>query len=561
MNFVYTRKALTFILFLSCSLYALAQEQPYSISEDKSEILYHVNLDRKQLAFEDSLSLEIGAPARIAEILPIDINLDTLGRWIDLSNTQKVWKLTIKAPDAYGLIVYYKDFYIPRGGELFVYNEDYSKSLASYTSEQNPSNGIYSTSILAGDKITLEYVAPSKQTELPRFHIDGIGYKYKPLNENFYIEDNDKLTKLNETAGLGCMINVNCPEGANWQKEKKGIIRLYTRIGSSIYSCSGSLVNNTNEDGTPLVLSAYHCFEPVGGVLPSYERTEFRFNYEFSGCGNELIGPEEYILTGAEPLVLTPINGGSDGALLKITQTIPAEWNVYYNGWDLRDQDNLFNSGVVIHHPLGDVKKISTYSSPLTTVTANTTSGTGQTGAHWMVQYSSSVTAQGSSGSPLFNSDKLIVGTLTGGNSDCDNLTAPDVYGKMSYHWDKYVDSKLWMKTYLDPENKLTSQGGNKQQLRGIFASDINNKEEKEDKNRFSTYFDANGSVVIQSKKDLMTYVRIYDLLGNFLYSGKIADQLIESIPASVWPSGVYLVKVDFGDNGSESRKILKPKK
>ena len=62
------------------------------------------------------------------------------------------------------------------------------------------------------------------------------------------------------------------------------------------------------------------------------------------------------------------------------------------------------------------------------------------------------VTEDGSSGSPLFNENKLIVGTLTGGNSYCHDPERWNLYGKMSFHWDKYSYSdSTRMDLWLDP--------------------------------------------------------------------------------------------------------------
>ena len=71
-------------------------------------------------------------------------------------------------------------------------------------------------------------------------------------------------------------------------------------------------------------------------------------------------------------------------------------------------------NGVGIHHPAGDEKKISTYSrnddqcglgrypTPTGVLSGRDSNGWG-------------VTEGGSSGSPLFNNNGLIIGTLTGG--------------------------------------------------------------------------------------------------------------------------------------------------
>ena len=78
---------------------------------------------------------------------------------------------------------------------------------------------------------------------------------------------------------------------------------------------------------------------------------------------------------------------------------------------------------------------------------------------HWLVYWNQTenghgVTAGGSSGSPIFNQNKLIVGHLTGGGSYCNMLNEPDVYGKVWHAWDQ-IDTtpEKQLKPWLDSLN------------------------------------------------------------------------------------------------------------
>ncbi|MGB1618238.1 MAG: hypothetical protein ACPHBM_01330, partial [Flavobacteriales bacterium] len=150
---------------------------------------------------------------------------------------------------------------------------------------------------------------------------------------------------------------------------------------------------------------------------------------------------------------------GSDFLLVEVEDAIPTSWPVYFAGWDASGSGS--GEGVGIHHPSGDVKKISTY-------TQNTSSiSLGDFGSHWRVYWVETVTEHGvteggSSGSHLFNEEGLSIGTLSAGLSACTNGGAgagtgpnqPDYYGKMSFHWDDNpnpADEKLEL--WLDPEN------------------------------------------------------------------------------------------------------------
>lgn len=215
--------------------------------------------------------------------------------------------------------------------------------------------------------------------------------------------------------------------------------------------CSGTLINNTMGDGTAYFLSANHCSD--GAATNYYNYFEFYFHYEcpYCTCTSE---PAMITYTGCEKIASSPISGGSDFLLLKLKN---ANWNklkndgLVLNGWS--KSANASPSGVSIHHPAGDVKKISTYQQSLTSSTFNN----GATNAYWLVPWAhtthgTSVTEGGSSGSPLFNNNGLVIGTLTGGSSQCYYTAGREYYGKMSYHWQSNgsTDNKR-LQPWLDP--------------------------------------------------------------------------------------------------------------
>eukprot|EP00825_Cyclidium_porcatum_P032384 TRINITY_DN34684_c0_g1_i1.p1 TRINITY_DN34684_c0_g1~~TRINITY_DN34684_c0_g1_i1.p1 ORF type:complete len:293 (+),score=17.97 TRINITY_DN34684_c0_g1_i1:721-1599(+) len=104
-------------------------------------------------------------------------------------------------------------------------------------------------------------------------------------------------------------------------------------------------------------------------------------------------------------------------------------------------------------------KKISTYTSPAVSSDWNNNGKN----SHWEVLWAATangygVTEGGSSGSPLYNANGQIIGTLTGGDSDCDHLTAYDYFGKFSYSWNKNgTSSAEQLKPWLDPGNSGTT--------------------------------------------------------------------------------------------------------
>ena len=397
----------------------------------------------------------LGAPPCFAKNLPVDFNMNNSGSWTVLPDSQKIWRLRIKADSAVAIILSYKNLFIPKGGSLFIYNAEHTQVIGSFISETNPVGGPFSTEMVAGDDVILEYVVPKSETkkEEPNISIDGVGYVYDYVNVN-YLTGSEK--------GYGdsgsCMININCSEGDDWQTEKKGVCKMlmYLSDGSSgtgWYMCTGTLINNTAQDLTPYILSANHCYD--GASDEDLLKWQFEFHYEAPGCDNAT-PTQTNIAVGCYFRAHTPLDKGSDGLLLELTSEIPSDWDVYYNGWDIRDIVTE-GRGVGIHHPAGDLKKISSFD----TYESSTWPGDemGAVDAHWLLTFVStehghSVTEGGSSGSPMFNPNHLVVGTLTGGNSACTNPSGTNYYGKLWYHWDQYGDSSnTQFKTWLDPLN------------------------------------------------------------------------------------------------------------
>jgi len=474
---------LTMTLFLGSKVMAQISERgiPASFAFDnsnalratKSPFVTPIQFDVVKLRAEDKVSEENNMPLRTAMIIPVALDARNSGEWITLPNGQQIWTLTIDAPKAIATMLYYDEFFIPVGGKLFIYNEDHSQVIGAYTNLTNPTNGAFATEFVAGDKIILEYDAPlvvnngesdfpvKLKPAMPNIKISGVGYGYNYLS--IYRKYGDML-KIGESAS--CEVNINCSEGDNWQDEKKGIAKTVTPIGTGSYLCSGTLVNNTRQDMTPFFLTASHCFYNDSGVSlnsSQWNQIVYYFHYESPSCTTETPTATRTVV-GAQMMVEIRLNGGSDGVLLKLNSSIPLDWNLYFNGWDRNNTPAT--SGVGIHHPAGDIKKISTFTQPAASSTANMTGGeVGAANAHWRVIFSQTEngwgqTEGGSSGSPLFNQDHLIVGTLTGGNSSCTNLSGTNIYGKLWYHWDHQnaataagVDLSKTMKDYLDPDN------------------------------------------------------------------------------------------------------------
>lgn len=379
-----------------------------------------------------------GLPERVGINLATQLSIAQDGEWEMLSSGEKISRLKIESRGAIAISLYYSKFEIPQGAKLFIYNSTRTHLLGAYTSQTNPEGGAFATEFVAGDNLILEYVA-SSDGEMPRIEIEKICYGYKNL-------------KVSTSELLNCMVDVVCSEGDDWQKEKDGVVKIITTIGNYSFLCSATLLNNTAQDFTPYVYTAFHCIEDNGVVASAIDlkKTLFYFNYEQKECGSSEV-KESTTLVGCKFLEGKSLDSpaGLDQLLLLMTSNIPTSLTPYFNGWDRGF--SVPESGVGIHHPKGAVKKISTYISPAVSGTWPTIGDGEGVNGHWLVEFTTtengySVTEGGSSGSPLFNQNKLVVGALTGGSSSCANPTGSNYYGKIQRFW-PYISK------YLDPLN------------------------------------------------------------------------------------------------------------
>lgn len=382
------------------------------------------------------------APLRFGTEIPMNISPDTIGDW-EATDAGVTWRISIYAPGAVSLAFRYDRFNLPAGAKLFLYTPGFETILGSFTDANNKPDGYFATGSVPGDYITIELTMNSRDDNL-EFNIHSAVWGYR-----------DVFSAESDRSGW-CNNNINCPEGEPWQDDKRSVVKL--ELG--MYLCSGALINNVNEDGMPYLYTAYHCIEDSGN--PSY--WVLRFNYESSTCyGN--YGPNNETTVGSlVRATSSDIYNSPDFALLELTDDIPADYEVYYSGWSR--STSYPQQPVGIHHPDGDIKKISFDYDSASHYNTN----------KWNVSWDDGVTEPGSSGSPLFDADHFIIGDLSTGCSSCDDQQCPDQYGKFYRAWDYGSTADMRLRDWLDPDNTDLDylNGFDPNNPSGIFLGDVN---------------------------------------------------------------------------------------
>ncbi|MCZ7586822.1 MAG: trypsin-like peptidase domain-containing protein [Deltaproteobacteria bacterium] len=251
--------------------------------------------------------------------------------------------------------------------------------------------------IVEGDRAFIE--AQTIDGRLPALRLAGLSYGTVP----FWVPQKEQ----------SCNIETSChPE---WADEASGVALITFEEHGNTYLCTGSLVTDISHTMTPYFLTANHCLSDQAAA----ESLVAYWYYQTPTCGGSVPSLQNVPLSeGADFLA-----GGalSDYTLMLLHEAPPTERS--FLGWST---DPLAGGEeiTVIHHPGGAHKRITF---------GNMVNGFA---THWTVRYYEGSTEGGSSGSPLFNAGKQIVGQLTGGSAACFFMFGSDRFGKFALSWD-----------------------------------------------------------------------------------------------------------------------------
>lgn len=361
----------------------------------------------------------------------------------------KIWRIGIRSRGAYSLNILFSKFRLPEGAKVFVYNSDQTEILGSYTSENNSDLNLLPIQPIGGDEVIVEYHLPSDIVDAGELEIGEVNHDFVGIFRA--TEPRDPVQS--------CHPNLICyPEDI---EPGSGVVALI--INGTTY-CTGSLVNNSSEDGTPYLLTATHClnndydsrflnnrrYNMVAGNIVAF------FNYNSPVCSPDIRGPLQMTLASTDSVLISERH---DISLLKFKQIPPKEYQPYYLGWNANSALSPPFHG--IHHPNGGIKKIAIEEDNLRIGSFDNPKYNMEPASFWVVRdWEIAATEGGSSGSPLLDREKRIVGSLTGGESFCSSTRGPDIYASLNKFWD--VEGSLEnanpIKFYLDPEDTGTLQ-------------------------------------------------------------------------------------------------------
>lgn len=373
------------------------------------------------------------------EMFNTEIHPENQIEWTQLENGLYVWRTQINADIGNKIFVHFSRFDLPENAFVYIYAPDQKSNWRRYGAENNNAKKRLSSTIITGKSVIVEVNSWIKPLTAAQLTIDKIGCFYENAKFNLDKEFGDSEA---------CNPNVLCPAYVNWCDERRSVAMI-VRITptNQIRWATGSLIVNERFDGRPYFLTAEHTLDENNDLviqtveLDAAEDWLFIFNYQSPTCANPSLEPTTgFDISGCQVI---DHNFETDYALLELNQRPPRDFNAYYNAWSNRNQD-MTTEGTCIHHPDGDIKKISEWER-ITSLSSK----------FWKVKHVVGTTAGGSSGSPLYNINGFLVGQLSRGSSLCSN-DEPDIYGRFDKSWHDYG-----LDVILNPNGDHTAPGIN----------------------------------------------------------------------------------------------------
>jgi len=542
------------LLFVLVFLFAVptsteAQErEPISWGQQMSPVdpIVLPPLDLEAIRLEDSINeLDKSQPWRYGIVRPIVLDMDQQGSWTDLPNGERIWRAAIHSPDAIHLSLNFDRFFLPDGGYMQLYNDDLSDYSKVYSSQENRNAAKLGTWFVDGSTIWIEYYQTRQANGRALLTIESVIHGYRMGRVNSLIDN----TRGFEDSG-DCNYDVNCTIGGGFDSKKDKIKKAVALLNmGNGYLCSAALMNNTDADKTPYLLTANHCLQDSDPALWS---VRFNWTSPIAVCGTEGESTNvesNFTLSGAQ---LRANHSGSDFALVELFNAVPDAWDVSFAGWDRTDALPEFQVG--IHHPNGDIMKICKDDDPAMKDIANDIDV-------WLIKGVSAgngngwdlgTTESGSSGSPLFDQNGRVIGQLYAGQSFCngtENNGDFDLYGRIASSWEGGGTAATRLSDWLDPgatgaptievlENALSTIDFELAGSLDVYP------------NPASNYI-----FVMNTRYAQLSY-QLFDVSGKMLVDGDVSSSE-NRIDLSACQAGIYFLRLVDEESGKDITKKL----
>jgi hypothetical protein len=359
----------------------------------------------------------------------------TTGAWEVTSEGARIWRMAIRSPGSTGMRVEFVHF---DAGSGKVWLHDGTHVAGPYTGHGIYDDGHFWSASVPSASVTLEYEpGPDTPAEAgPPFEIHTIAHQATAARR--YAAPRSSPAKASQVDPAAyCNLDPNCYP--DWKSAMSMVSQITFEDGGFEYLCSASLVGTRDNSFKPYLLTAGHCINNEAAA----RTMETFWTYQTSSCGGTppaSNASSTKSTLGADLLAFGTIEQGDYSLVL--LKDVPS--GVTFSGWDATDPP-ITTELVGIHHPAGSWKRIS-FGERVSDQTVDVEGDTAPGNLYFQIQEDKGVAEPGSSGSALFSSPGVIVGTLTYGPSAPDVcLITPLVVG-----YARFSNAYQYLKGYLE---------------------------------------------------------------------------------------------------------------
>lgn len=405
---------------------------------------------------------------RFAVDIPHAIDASRMGKW-SVSGGLATWHYSVRIPTAVSLSFHAPNIFLPANAQLTVRG---GGNTYIYRAADTSRRALWSR-ISKGDSLDLQLTVAPKDRGAVRLQIASLQAGYRGFGHA--VADHPHYAQLKAQAAVGststCIVNYECDVTTANTPAGQATVAL---IVSNAYQCSGTLVNDVPQDGTPYVLTARHCETgQLGGGNPAADSSVMVYWDATSVCGTTLgtlYDPGIPTQTGAKTVVEQ-----QDSWLLLLSQP-PVVSDAYLAGFDA--SGGAIQGGYTIHHARSYDKQFTAWNGQAAadTVAANTAFAVNYTANYWAAVNSQGTIGPGASGSALFDQNNRLVGSLSlestvgataDGYAQCPVSSPPTptaqnataYFTSLAAVWNSTADTTgtaATIKQVLDPNNTAT---------------------------------------------------------------------------------------------------------
>ncbi len=391
------------------------------------------SLDLTSLRAEDAIRQERGLPLRIARKQNANLNLLQVGRTVE-ADGERVTYYELRAPGAAAVGADFDQLRLADGTQIFLYDAARTTLVGPITSTENTDGNHYLSDRVPGDRLIVE-IHEGLKAPASVVNLSGIINEYNPMGP---------IGALRATAA--CHNDLSCAPDYQYEADGVAMILMTDGVGN-FFLCSGSMLNDTRQSFRSYFLTAFHCIDFNNDLAINANESastvswSFYFKYQSPTCSPT---QDDNIFVTINGATFRSASPNTDMTLLELNRQLPQNQAITFNGWDRRTT-NYTPGSFGIHHPRGSVKKISFATNTFYSAWNGTFPD-----SHYRMGLTSGSMEGGSSGSPLFNADRRVIGQLHGGSGTCPSSSVASLYGRFDLSWFGNGSNQTRLSNWLD---------------------------------------------------------------------------------------------------------------